>query len=60
MIYRILAFFLGFLTIAVGVLAGLALLQANYLALGWLTLAALVLGILYAMYSGIAKQQDRR
>ncbi len=60
MVYRILAFFLGFLTIAVGVLAGLALLQANYRTLGWLTLAALVLGILYAMYSGIAKQRDRR
>lgn len=60
MIYRILAFLLGFLTIAASVLAVSALLQAAWEPLAWLALAALVLGVLYVLYSEIAKQRARR
>ena len=58
--YRILAAFLGFFTIAAGVLAAFALFEAEWESLGWYALAALVLGALYAIYSAIAKQQTRR
>ena len=60
MLYRILAFFLGFLTIAAAVLAGFALLEANWKALGGFALAALVLGVVYVLYSEIAKQRAHR